>query len=101
MSLPWRPIETALRDGIAFLAYGQHERDEPQMWFEDGRHVTAGDHWFGIILWDKWRPAPDGQRWVYAKTGEPTPSEPTHWLRLEPPAEQPGRAPMHAHDPPK
>lgn len=86
--LPWLLLderESAPRDGTAFLAYGQHPKDEPGMRFEDGVHVKAGDHWFAIILWDKWRPAPEGQRWVYAKTGEPTFSEPTHWCALSPP----------------
>lgn len=87
--LPWLLLNeraSAPRDGTAFLAYGQHPEDRPDMRFVDGTHVKAGDHWYAIILWDVFRVyEKGGQRWVYAKTGEPTYSDPTHWLALEPP----------------
>jgi hypothetical protein len=83
----WQPIETAPRDGSAFLAYGRHTGSPP----DAQRGVVTGDHWWAIILWDKWRPArePPGMtaQWVFAKDGKPTWSPPTHWMELPPPPE--------------
>lgn len=75
----WRPIERAPKDGSAFLAYGVHDRDAPA---GASREVKAGDHWWGIILWDVWRGAP---KFVFSKDGAATWSEPTHWQPLLPP----------------
>ncbi len=82
----WQPIETAPKDGNAFLAYGIHTGSPP----DAQRGVVAGDHWWAIILWDVWRPAVEWAkapaRWVFAKDGKPTWSEPTYWMALpEPP----------------
>ena len=84
MSGDWQPIETAPKDGSAFLAYGVHDHEG---------HTAAGritwdigDHWWAIILWDTWRPNL-GKRWVFSKDGFATWSAPTHWMPLpEPPA---------------
>lgn len=78
-ALEWLPIDTAPKDGSAFLAYGRHT-DSPE---SAQRGVKAGDHWWAIILWDVWRePA-----WVFAKDGTSTWSQPTHWLPLPAPPE--------------
>ena len=79
----WRPIETAPRDGTAFLAYGVHNTSPP----DAQRGVKPGDHWWAIILFDVWRKRSDGgDCWVFSKDGKYTWSEPTHWMPLpEPP----------------
>lgn len=77
-AVQWRPIDTAPKDGTAFLAYGIHTGSPS----DAQRGVKAGDHWWAIILWDVWR---THNRWVFAKDGAPTWSEPTHWKALEPP----------------
>lgn len=79
MSLPWQAIATAPRTGIGILAYGLHEKDAPA---RASPQVKAGDHWWAIILWDVWR---ESHGWVFAKDGQPTWSEPTHWCELDPP----------------
>ena len=74
--MKWQPIETAPKDGTAFLAYGRHATD-------NGKHWQKGDHWWAIILWDIWR---EPHRWVFSKDGAPTWSEPLNWMPLpEPP----------------
>lgn len=82
---PWRPIETAPKDGSAFLAYGIHTTSPP----DAQRGVKPGDNWWAIILYDVWRKRADGgDCWVFAKDGKYTWSEPTHWLPLPaPPSE--------------
>jgi hypothetical protein len=75
----WHRMDSAPRDGSAFLAYGVHIGSPP----DAQRGVKAGDHWWAIILWDKWR---EPHRFVFAKDGAATWSEPTHWMPLpEPP----------------
>jgi hypothetical protein len=78
----WRPIETAPKDGNAFLAYGQHDGPHP----DAARGVQRGDHWWGIIQWDIWRDQPPSwtDKWVFAKDGKPTWSKPTRWMPLPP-----------------
>jgi hypothetical protein len=79
---PWQPIETAPKDGNAALFYGRHTGSPP----DAQRGVVAGDHWWGILLWDIWRRDRPGM-WVFAKDGNPPWSEPTHWMPLPPPPE--------------
>ena len=75
----WQPIETAPKDGARFLGYGRHgEKPHPGA----GKGVEPGDHWWGIIGWDVWRP---NHIWVFSKDGAPTWSEPTHWRPLPAP----------------
>lgn len=78
----WRPIESAPRDGSAFLGYGVHDHDAP---LGASREVKAGDHWWGIILWDIWRGAP---KFVFSKDGAATWSAPTYWRPLPPPPDR-------------
>lgn len=80
---PWQPIATASPDGVAVLGYGRHTGSP----VDAQKGVEAADHWWAIMLWDRWRYAPDGQRWVFAKDGKPTWSPPTHWMPLPPPPE--------------
>lgn len=79
----WRTIETAPKDGAAILGYGRHV-DSPS---DAQRGVVAGDHWWAIMLWDVWRDSGLAQshRWVFAKDGARTWSEPTHWMPLPDP----------------
>jgi hypothetical protein len=71
----WQPIETAPKDGSAILCFGIHDHSP-----EDAqRGVRAGDHWWAIMLWDVWRNPP---KWVLAKDGSTTWSNPTHWMPL-------------------
>ena len=79
----WKPINTAPKDGSAFLAYGRHTHSPK----DAQRGVKAGDHWWAIILWDIWRTDEDSGRdaWVFAKDGKCTWSQPTHWLPLPSP----------------
>ena len=81
----WRPIESAPKDGSAFLAYGVHTGSP----LDAQKGVVAGDHWWAIILWDKWREP----QWVFSKDGKPTWTLPTYWrpLPTPPPAEGEGR----------
>ena len=75
----WRPIATARKDGIAFIAYGRHTRG-------DGRpeRYKLGDHWWAIIQWDIWR---EPHQFVFGKDGKPISDwgEPTHWMPLPDP----------------
>jgi hypothetical protein len=81
----WQSIDTAPRDGTAFLAYGKHTGSPPTA----QRGVVEGDHWWAIALWDIWRVGEQPKRWVFAKDGYPTWSDPTHWMPLpEPPTEE-------------
>ena len=74
----WRPIETAPKDGSAFLGYGVHDMNA-----NPPKGVQDGDYWRAIILWDKWR---DPNGWVFSKDGLQLWSKPTHWQPLpEPP----------------
>ena len=80
----WRLLETAtLGDGEAVLLYGRHTQDAPP----GASHQTrAGDHWWCIGLYDIWRTTENGgQCWVFAKDGQRTWSEPTHWMPIHPP----------------
>lgn len=76
----WKPIESAPKDGNAFLGYGIHDLASGNA----PRGVQTGDYWRAIILWDKWR---DPNRWVFSKDGLPTWSAPTHWQPLPEPPE--------------
>lgn len=81
----WRDIASAPKDGTAVLLYGRHVVDAPP---GASRQVKAGDHWWSIALFDVWRPPEDGGRcWVFAKDGQHTWSDPTHWLPLPSPPE--------------
>lgn len=75
-AMQWRPIAEAPKDGSAFLGYGVHDHDAP---LGASREVKAGDHWWGIILWDVWRGAP---KFVFSKDGATTWSAPTHFIPL-------------------
>ncbi len=83
----WQPIETAPKDGSAFLAYGVHTGSPT----DAAKGVVAGDHWWGIILWDIWREMRGTEdRWCFSKDGKPTWSAPTHWMPLpDPPSVSP------------
>jgi hypothetical protein len=71
----WQPIVTAPKDEAAVLGYGRHTHSPDDAL----RGVVEGDHWWSIMVWDKWR-AP--QQWVFAKDGKPVWSAPTHWMPL-------------------
>lgn len=77
--LPFRPIAAAPRDGTGILAYGLHDRDDAP---GAACGVRAGDHWFAILLWDRWR-EPHG--WVFSKDGMPAWTPPLAFCDLEPP----------------
>ena len=77
----WQSIDSAPKDGTAFLAYGRHDHSPA-----DAQHgVVAGDHWWAIILWDVWRDSGMAQtkRWVFAKDGAKVWSDPLFWQTLE------------------
>ena len=82
---PWTPIEYgAPKDGTAILGYGRHTVSPA----DAQRGVMPGDHWWEIMVFDIWRPQEKGgQRWVFAKDGKPTWSDPTHWMPLPKPPE--------------
>jgi hypothetical protein len=83
VAMSWRPIETAPKNGDAILGYGRHTHSPA-----DVQHgVKPGDHWWAIMLWDVWRTPPAGERWVFAKDGRSTWSEPTRWMPLPIPPE--------------
>lgn len=78
--IEYRSMETAPRDGSAFLAYGQHADPLPA----ELAHVAGlapGDHWWGILLWDVFRDDRD-PAWVFAKDGAPAWSAPLAWATL-------------------
>jgi hypothetical protein len=82
----WQPIATAPKNGIAILGFGVHVGSPP----DAQRGVQAGDYWWAIMLWDIWRTPDAGNwgvqsRWVFAKDGTPTWSQPTHWMPLPAP----------------
>lgn len=85
----WRDIESAPKDGHAFLAYGVHDEDSIVR-HDVARGVKVGDYWWAIILWDIWRGEHshrlDSTRWVFSKDGAKTWTEPTHWQPLTLPA---------------
>jgi hypothetical protein len=84
----WRPIESAPKDGSAFLAFGLHEFDNPPAAM---RGVKRGDYWWAILLWDVWR-EPAG--FVFAKDGTIPWGNPICWMRLDiPPSQLEERAP--------
>lgn len=74
----WQPIETAPKDGSAFLAFGIHDHSPP----DAARGVKVGDYWWAIVLWDVWR---SSNIFVFAKDGKGTWSYPTHWQPLPAP----------------
>lgn len=77
----WHSLDSAPRDGTAILGYGRHVGSPP----DAQRGVHPGDHWWAIMVWDIFR-TPASRRWVFAKDGSPTWSEPSHWMPLpEPP----------------
>jgi len=76
--MEWQPIETAPKDGTAFLA-----------WEDDDR----GNQWPVVIKWTEYETEEDREEfgegfWQYCEellsdvAGE---AEPTHWLPLPPP----------------
>lgn len=71
---PWKPIETAPRNGKAFLAYGYHDRD-------NGRHWSKGDNWIAILRYDVWRPEFAGKI-IFSKDGTEPWSPPLGWTLL-------------------
>jgi hypothetical protein len=71
----WNAMDSAPRDGNAFLACGVHTSSPPSA----QRGVKAGDTWWAIILWDIWRTP---HQFVFAKDGEPLWSAPKGWMRL-------------------
>lgn len=73
----WRPIAEAPRDGTAFYGYGRHITD-------NGKHWSAGDHFWGIVQWDIWRPK-CGFGFVFSKDGVPVWETMTHWRPLPAP----------------
>jgi len=98
--MAWQPIETAPTDGNAVLGYGRHTGSPP----DAQRGVVAGDHWWAIMLWDIWRPSHTApwhdSRWVFAKDGARTWSEPTHWMPLpEPPTDREAAASLPSSAP--
>ena len=76
----WLPFAGAPRDGIGFLAYGVHDHE-----FRTGDriHWRAGDHWWGILVFDIWR---EPGEFVFAKDGALPWSEPLCWQPLTVPA---------------
>lgn len=84
----WRTMDSAPRNGSAFLAYGCHITDNISA---TGKvHWRKGDHWWAIIVYDVWREVGmGGSEFVFAKDGSRTWSDPLRWLPLpEPPPEQ-------------
>lgn len=77
---PVLPMEAAPRDGSAILAFGLHATDNPPGAWQG---VKAGDHWWSVLVWDVWRPPPEGQRWVFSKGGEPPWGEPLCFCRMK------------------
>jgi hypothetical protein len=78
---PWLPMDhpDLPMNGIGFLAYGRHTGSP----VDASPEVIAGDHWWAIILRDTWRlPKDGGDRWVFAKDGNPVWSEPLRWQKL-------------------
>lgn len=72
------PIDDAPSDGSGFLAYGRHDE-------ANGKHWSAGDHFWSILLRDVWRFGAGPAPLVFAKDGAPAWSTPTHFLDLFPP----------------
>ena len=73
----WLNIDSAPKDGSAFLAFGIHNTDYIPYWYN-------GDYWWAIILWDIWR---GGEKWVFSKDGSDVWSEPLFYCKLLPPKE--------------
>lgn len=79
--MTWRTIDSAPRDGFAFLAYGTHTTNNRGHW-------QVGDRWWAILIYDVWREVGmGGGEFVFAKDGAPPWSKPTHWQPLLPPSE--------------
>ena len=75
----WRTMESAPRDGSAFLAYGIHT-DSPK---DAQQGVEAGHSWWAIILYDVYREVGmGGSQFVFAKDGARTWSAPKYWMPL-------------------
>lgn len=69
----YRPIREARQDGTPYICFGQHVQDAP---LGASPQVRAGDLWVAVLIWDKWRASPIGQRWVFSLNGAPAWSDP-------------------------
>lgn len=72
----WQPMDTAPRDGSAFLAYGIHDANNLRSW-------RVGDNWRAIVLFDVYREVGmGGSEFVFSKDGARLWSKPAGWMPL-------------------